>query len=143
MPRCARGGSGTRGDVAREKLAVVPLARLFGSISIFLSICRSTPQPADSRPRGEGNWQADSAVGEPFSETPEGPTPMSDLLNSKTPVLVARIVAALLLLAVAAFGAFGFMATFEPPGSPALRVVYGAGSVVALVVAGRIAMGKR
>lgn len=52
--------------------------------------------------------------------------------------LVARILSSIVALAVAGFGVFGFLATFEPSEAPALpwRVGYGilvTGSLLALV----------
>lgn len=38
--------------------------------------------------------------------------------------LIARLITALMLLAVAAFCGFGYLATFEPPGFLMMRVVY-------------------
>jgi hypothetical protein len=43
-----------------------------------------------------------------------------------------RIVVSLLLLAVAAFCGFGFLATFEPPGFVGLRVGYAVGIAISL-----------
>jgi len=45
---------------------------------------------------------------------------------------VARIVGTMVLLAVAAFCAFGFMATYEAPGWPVLRTVYAVIAAVCL-----------
>ena len=47
-----------------------------------------------------------------------------------------RIVGAVFLLAVAAFCVFGFLATFEPPVTGAVRVIYVVLGIVSLVGAG-------
>jgi hypothetical protein len=47
-----------------------------------------------------------------------------------------RVPVVLLVLALAAFCSFGFLATFEPPGFPAMRVVYGTVGITSLIVAG-------
>lgn len=46
---------------------------------------------------------------------------------------IARVVLALVLLGVAAFCIFGFLATFEPPGALGLRIVYGTVCVLAVI----------
>ena len=51
------------------------------------------------------------------------------------PMLI-RVVATLLLLFLAAFCIFGFLATYEPPGYPILRLIYGAASLACLAGAG-------
>lgn len=38
---------------------------------------------------------------------------------------IARVLVATVLLAIVAFCAFGFLATFEPPGFVAMRIGYG------------------
>lgn len=45
----------------------------------------------------------------------------------------ARIVGTLVLLGIAAFCGFGFLATFEPPGWITLRAVYGVVGVLSLL----------
>lgn len=54
-----------------------------------------------------------------------------------------RIIAALALLAVAGFCLFGFLATYEPPGWPVLRVAYAVAGAGCLVGAGLLALGRR
>jgi hypothetical protein len=49
------------------------------------------------------------------------------------PNVMNRIFAALFLLAIVGFCAFGFLATFEPPGFVALRIGYGIATVFCLV----------
>ena len=39
-------------------------------------------------------------------------------------MFLIKLLSALVLLAVAAFCGFGFLATFEPPGSVGFRIVY-------------------
>lgn len=55
---------------------------------------------------------------------------------------VARVMAALVLLGLAAFCAFGFLATYEPPGSPLLRIMYGLVGALCLTGAGWILVRK-
>lgn len=55
---------------------------------------------------------------------------------------VARVVVSAALLAVAAFCAFGFLATYEPPGFPAARAVYGTVGAACVVAAGWALMRK-
>jgi peptidoglycan/LPS O-acetylase OafA/YrhL len=54
-----------------------------------------------------------------------------------------RLVVALILVAVAAFCAFGFLATFEPPGYPVLRLAYATLRVVCLLGAGWLVIPRR
>lgn len=55
---------------------------------------------------------------------------------------IIRIVIALVLLAVAAFCAFGFLATFEPPSHIPLRVAYGCIGLACLAGASWLMMMK-
>jgi peptidoglycan/LPS O-acetylase OafA/YrhL len=48
-----------------------------------------------------------------------------------------RLITAIVLLAVAFFCGYGFLATFEPPGWPITRIVYVLVGVACLVGAGR------
>jgi len=57
--------------------------------------------------------------------------------------LAVRILLALLLLAVTAFCVFGFLATYEPPGALALRIVYGVAGVLCLIGAGWLLLPHR
>lgn len=50
--------------------------------------------------------------------------------------MIVRLPVALVLLAIAVFCVFGFLATLEPPGSIGLRVVYAAVGLAALSGAG-------
>ena len=50
--------------------------------------------------------------------------------------MLVRAVVALFLLGVAAFCIFGFLATYEPPGFPGWRLIYGAASLACLAGAG-------
>ena len=43
--------------------------------------------------------------------------------------MLIRAVVAFFLLGVAAFCIFGFLATYEPPGFPGWRLIYGAASL--------------
>ncbi|HEX8200719.1 MAG TPA: hypothetical protein VF590_09545 [Isosphaeraceae bacterium] len=54
-----------------------------------------------------------------------------------------RLVLALMLLPVAAFCGFGFLATFESPGYPVLRLAYGILGVLCLVGAGWLVVPRR
>ena len=54
-----------------------------------------------------------------------------------------RLWLALMLLPVAAFCGFGFLATYEPPGYPVLRLAYGILGVSCLVGAGRLVVPRR
>ena len=54
--------------------------------------------------------------------------------------ILARLLATTVFLAVAAFCGFGFLATYEPPGSPVLRLAYAAVGIGCLAAAGWIAM---
>ena len=47
-----------------------------------------------------------------------------------------RVMSAVFLLAVAAFCIFGFLATFEPPGEVAIRIVYIALGTTSVIAAG-------
>jgi hypothetical protein len=47
--------------------------------------------------------------------------------------LILRILVALALLPIAAFCAFGFLATFEPPGHIPLRIAYGVVGMACLI----------
>lgn len=53
-----------------------------------------------------------------------------------------RIVAAAALLAAAGFCLFGFLATYEPPGWPFLRVAYALVGLTLLAGAGSLATGR-
>jgi hypothetical protein len=57
--------------------------------------------------------------------------------------VLVRILAVLILLVIAAFCAFGFMATFEPNGFLALRSIYAASGVLCLLGAGWLVIAKR
>lgn len=50
-------------------------------------------------------------------------------------MIVLRLIAVMTLLLVAAFCAFGILATFEPPGSQMWRIGYAAAGVACLVAA--------
>ena len=52
--------------------------------------------------------------------------------------MLARVTFAVILIALAGFCVFGFLATYEPPGSPTLRVIYGAVGLLCLAGAGRV-----
>ena len=54
-----------------------------------------------------------------------------------------RFVTAIALLAVALFCGFGFLATFELPGWPVLRIVYALVGVACLVGAGRALIARK
>lgn len=54
-----------------------------------------------------------------------------------------RIVTSAALLAAAGFCTFGFLATYEPPGWPFLRVAYALVGVALLAGAGLLATGRR
>jgi hypothetical protein len=54
-----------------------------------------------------------------------------------------RVPVALLVLALAAFCSFGFLATFEPSGFPAMRVVYGTVGIASLIGAGWLLSAER
>lgn len=54
--------------------------------------------------------------------------------------MLARMLVALVLLAVAGFCVFGFLATFEPPGFPSVRLVYGVVGCLCLAGAGWVVM---
>ena len=49
---------------------------------------------------------------------------------------VARILSALVLLAITAFTVYGFMATFEPPGFLIWRIIYSVIGLLSLGAAG-------
>jgi len=50
--------------------------------------------------------------------------------------MLIRVVVALLLLGVTTFCIFGFRATYEPPGFPAWRLIYGAAGLMCLAGVG-------
>jgi len=50
--------------------------------------------------------------------------------------MLIRVVVALLLLGVTTFCIFGFLATYEPPGFPAWRLIYGAAGLMCLAGVG-------
>jgi hypothetical protein len=53
-------------------------------------------------------------------------------LSDEIMISLGRGALAVALLAIAGFCVFGFMATFEPPGSPALRMIYAAAGLFCL-----------
>jgi hypothetical protein len=55
----------------------------------------------------------------------------------------ASILLAVVLVAVAAFCVFGFLATYEPPGAPVLRVIYAAVGLLSLVGVGVLVFRSR
>jgi hypothetical protein len=57
--------------------------------------------------------------------------------------LAVRLLVAFALVAVAAFCVFGFLATFEPPGFLAVRLVYGILGILCLAGAARLAFPRR
>jgi len=58
-------------------------------------------------------------------------------------MLIIRLLAAMFLLAAAAFCVFGFLATFEPPGWLTLRIIYAAAGLAAVGGAAWIVRGRR
>jgi hypothetical protein len=56
---------------------------------------------------------------------------------------LARVTFVVLLLAVSGFCVFGFLATYEPPGSPTLLVVYGTLGLLCVAGAGRVLFHRR
>lgn len=52
--------------------------------------------------------------------------------------LIARMVTALILLAIAAFCGFGYLATFEPPGFPLMRWIYAVVGGICAAAAGLV-----
>lgn len=50
-----------------------------------------------------------------------------------TMILIFRVLLMLVLLAIAAFCLFGFLATFEPPQYPGWRVAYGTVGVICII----------
>ena len=50
--------------------------------------------------------------------------------------VLIRVAVAFLLLGVTAFCIFGFLATYEPPGFPVWRLIYGAAGLMALTGVG-------
>jgi len=55
----------------------------------------------------------------------------------------AKLLLAVVLLAVAGFCVFGFLATYEPPGLVVWRVIYAALGLVSLLGAGGLIFGSR
>jgi hypothetical protein len=51
--------------------------------------------------------------------------------------MISRIATAFILALLAAFCDFGFLASYEPPGSPGMRIVYAALGIGCLVQIGK------